>query len=102
MYNQEKFQFIEDYDEQIKMINQAEEEIDDYKNQFYNRTNQLIDYVDSFYHGKPDINIRPDYQAFEQNLREFNLDMNRERNQLEENRIELQQEFSRKLDEYFS
>ncbi|MDD3015875.1 MAG: hypothetical protein PHR41_05195 [Lactococcus chungangensis] len=99
MDNNERWRLEEEYDEKMRLINQAEETIEDYRNQFHRKTSDLADYIHRFYHELESEYGRPNTQHFEENVAEFNWFLKQKQQELEETRDEARRDYYRKMEE---
>ncbi|MDR1568538.1 MAG: hypothetical protein LBS33_07665 [Streptococcaceae bacterium] len=99
MDNNERWQLEEAYDDQMRMVNQAQEMFDDYRSQFRRKTSDLADYVNHFYRDLAGEYGGANNQPFEQSVDEFNWLLKQKQQALEDMRDELQRDFHRKMDE---
>ncbi|MFC4652455.1 hypothetical protein ACFO26_05990 [Lactococcus nasutitermitis] len=98
MDNNKRWQLEEEHDETIRFLDKAEEALNDYRQQFYRKTNDLVDKVSSFYRELPygtssDVNSR-----FQQGIEEYNWEIRKKESEIEEARDNERRDFNRKMD----
>lgn len=71
MDTRERWQAEEEHDEHIRLFNQAEELLNDYRQQACKDTGNLVDYVQSFYHDLPYGAAGTLSDQFQQNFEEY-------------------------------
>ncbi|AYG00332.1 hypothetical protein [Lactococcus allomyrinae] len=98
MNNNEKWKIEEAHDVAMRALNEAEERLDDYRQRFYQETAKLSDFVSNFYHHLPNTSSNSFYRNFEQTVEEYNWELRKKQQQIEEARDEEQRDFNRKLD----
>lgn len=89
--------FEEEYNYQIRMLNQAEEILDDYQNQLYRKNTQLSEWIASFNRDASSQQRKSTGPSFGQNTGELESILKQKRKELEETRYQVQQEFNRKM-----
>ncbi|MEE8738666.1 MAG: hypothetical protein SOI66_07140 [Bifidobacterium sp.] len=102
MDTRERWQAEEEHDERIRLISQAEEQVNDYQHEFNQKTSNLVDYVQSFYRNQPANETNTYNDQFQQAYEEYNRQTRRTLEQLDEVREQEQRDYARKLDEYQS
>lgn len=99
MDTRERWQAEEEHDEHIRLFNQAEELLNDYRQQACKDTGNLVDYVQSFYHDLPYGAAGTLSDQFQQNFEEYNRSIRQQAEQLDEQRAQEQRDYAQKLDE---
>ncbi|MEY8459274.1 hypothetical protein [Lactococcus ileimucosae] len=98
MDNNTRWKIEEEHAANMKQLKEAEELLDEYQMKMRQTTQQLLDYVYSFYReldeGVPS-NLS---QPFEEVLENYNFSLRQKREELEELRLQEQRDFNQKMD----
>ncbi|MDG4967488.1 hypothetical protein OGZ37_13070 [Lactococcus lactis] len=98
MDNQTRWKIEEEHDDNMRQLNQAEEMLDDYQREMNQTTSRLVDYVYGFYRELDEPIPYSLSHPFEEVLENYNFDLRKKREEIEELRIKEQQSFNEKMD----
>jgi hypothetical protein len=99
MDSREQWRLEEEHDEHVRLLNQAEELLNDYRTQANRYTGNLVDYVQSFYHDLPYGQASTYSDQFQQTYGEYDWQIKQQAYELDEQREQEQREYVRKLEE---
>ena len=99
MEQREKQLLEEEFKKQMKLLDQADEEIFEYKKIFDKRTDFLIDTVNQIYSKLENPEKDNGVNEMIENAREFKRFSEQQQFEIEERRIELTREFNKKMNE---
>ena len=97
MDNYERQQIEDAHDDNVRLFNEAEWIINDYRREVNQKTSQLVDYVYSFYQNLPGGAPRDLSFQFEQEFNEYDSILKMKEEELEEARDEERRDFNRKM-----
>jgi predicted RNA-binding protein with PIN domain len=98
MDSNERWRIEEEHDTNRRALDEAEELLNDYRQRVYRRTSDLVDYVAVFYQDLPNVSANDFSGQFEQTVEEYNWEIRKQQQKIEEAREEEQREFNRKMD----
>ncbi|WP_172209717.1 hypothetical protein [Pseudolactococcus hodotermopsidis] len=98
MDNYERQQFEDAHDNNIRLFNEAEQIINDYRREANQKTSQLVDYVSSFYQNLPDGVPRNLSFQFEEKFNEYDRVLKKKEEELEVARDEERRDFNQKME----
>jgi hypothetical protein len=99
MDNNERWQIEEAHDDNVRALNEAEEVLNDYRQRVSRRTDELVEMVYSVYRQLPNVSIPRFGNQFEQTMMEYNSEIQKAHQKLEEEREKERRDFNNKLDE---
>lgn len=97
MDNYERQQIEDAHDDNVRLFNEAEGIINDYRREVNQKTSQLVDYVYSFYQNLPGGAPWDLCFQFEQEFNEYDSILKMKEEELEEARDEERRDFNRKM-----
>lgn len=98
MDNATRWRIEEEYDDNIRQLNQSQEILADYQRQMTQTTSRLVDYVYSFYRELDEGIPYGLSTPFEEVVANYNFDIRRKSEAIEAQRAEVQRDFRRKMD----
>ena len=97
MDNYERQQIEDAHDDNVRLFNEAEGIINDYRREVNQKTSQLVDYVYSFYRNLPGGAPSDLCFQFELEFNEYDSILKMKEEELEEARDEERRDFNRKM-----
>ncbi|MCL2112786.1 MAG: hypothetical protein FWH31_02420 [Streptococcaceae bacterium] len=97
MDNQTRWRIEEEYDATMRQLNQAEEALDNAQNQLHQKTEQLVDYVYTFYREVEEGTPYGLTQPFQEVVEQVQVDFRQKRQELEDYRSQEQRNFNQKM-----
>lgn len=97
MDNKKRYKIEEEHDDNMRQLSQAEEMLDDCQREMKKTTYQLLDYVYSFYREIDEPTPQGVNQPFEEVLEDYNFNLRKKREEIEELRSKEQKIFNDKM-----
>ncbi|MDR0299192.1 MAG: hypothetical protein LBI13_03810 [Streptococcaceae bacterium] len=98
MDSNERWQIEEAHDDNVRALNEAEEALNDYRQRASRRTDELVEMVYSVYRQLPNTSNQRFGSPFEQTISEYNFEIQKAQQKLEEDREAERRDFNNKLE----